>query len=139
MASSQDYNVQRNHVLVHQDHTGRPLPQIQDLQASTVPTRSSLGVFFARSVGQKKGFYQNEPDVLTQCSVCGVLPENDDAITDDNWETCSGRNMFFCPEHRVQHPCHNPDCQADLCFSFHEDSDWKSGIGEWDYDREGYD
>ena len=86
----------------------------------------------------KKGFYKNEPDSHEACSVCAASPENEEAITDDNWETCWGRNMFFCPDHRVQHPCHNAACEADMCYGAHEEAEWQKTIEAWNYDEETY-
>jgi len=87
---------------------------------------------------RKKGFYKNEPDSHEICSVCDASPESDEAITDDNWETCWGRNMFFCPKHRIQHPCHNDACEADVCNNVHQEPDWAQNIETWDYDNETY-
>jgi hypothetical protein len=86
----------------------------------------------------KKGFYQKDPDNIQSCSVCDLKPSDGNAITEDNWETCWGRNMFFCPLHRVQYPCNNEECDADLCYNFREDKNWKNIIKYWDYENEKY-
>ena len=87
----------------------------------------------------KKGYFTEEPSVHIGCSVCGAEPESDDQIVDDNWETCLGRDMFFCPQHRVQYPCHNEVCEADLCYNFHcSDENWVVDTEEWDYETEDY-
>lgn len=88
----------------------------------------------------KKGYYTKEPSIHTKCSVCGLEPKTPDSITDDNWETCYGRDMFFCPEHRVRYPCYNAVCEADLCSNFHSEEDWLIHISDlWDYLTEDYD
>jgi len=86
------------------------------------------------STKPKKGYYSGEPSPHFGCS--GAEPENDDQIVDDNWETCHGRDMFFCPNHRVQYPCHNKDCEADMCNNFH--SSGEEEIEDWDYETEVY-
>jgi len=97
------------------------------------------GVFCGRCTKNRKGLYDHEPDNHLNCSVCGIYPEEDEDIINDNWETCWGRNMFFCSNHRVQYPCHNDNCQTDLCNNYHDDKNWKNIIKFWDYDNEKYD
>jgi len=86
----------------------------------------------------KKGYYKTENSIHTKCSVCDVEPQNDDEIITDNWETCKGRDMFFCKNHRVQYPCHNQECDADICNNFHSDPNWDTEIEIWDYENEEY-
>ena len=86
-------------------------------------------------IKSKKGYYSGEPSPHVGCSVCSAEPENNDQIVDDNWETCHGRDMFFCPDHRVQYPCHNKDCEADMCSNFHS---LDEEIEDWDYETEAY-
>ena len=85
---------------------------------------------------EKKGYITAEPTDCVKCSVCGLEPENETDITNDNWETCWGRNMFFCPIHRAPYPCRNGKCQADICFNFHDEENWENFIEEWNYDEE---
>jgi len=101
-------------------------------------TINKTGLFCDDCLKMKKGFYEKEPSKHTKCSVCKLYPLNDDLITDDNWETCWGRNMFFCPFHRVQYPCQNKKCEADICYNFHQEENWKINIEFWDYDNERY-
>jgi hypothetical protein len=96
------------------------------------------GLFCSSCLDTKKGFYKNHHDQDPTCSVCGTKPYCYDEIISDNWETCSGRNMFFCPNHRVQYPCHNEECDADECYNFRENINWKNMIKYWDYDNERY-
>ena len=96
------------------------------------------GFFCNECLHNKKGFYLNEPDNHIKCSVCNLKPIYNEAIVEDNWETCWGRNMFFCPFHRVQYPCNNDECDADLCNNFRQDKYWKNIIKYWNYDNEKY-
>lgn len=96
------------------------------------------GLFCDDCLKNKKGFYKKGPSNHNKCSVCKLHPLNEGSITDDNWETCWGRNMFFCPFHRVQYPCHNKNCEADICYNFHQEENWKIDIEFWDYDNEIY-
>jgi len=96
------------------------------------------GFFCNNCLQTKKGFYQLEPDHTQVCSVCNLKPRDDNAIIEDNWETCLGRNMFFCPYHRVQYPCNNEECDADTCYNFRENKNWKNILKYWDYENEIY-
>jgi len=89
---------------------------------------------------EKKGYYTKEPSDHFKCSVCGAEPEDDDDIVNDDWETCTGRDMFFCPDHRVQYPCHNEECHANMCYEYHCVDNWMEAILAiiWDYDNEPY-
>jgi len=110
----------------------------EKVTSKTIQILRVTGFFCDSCIQKRKGFYLKEPDNINKCSVCGIKPMFDSAIIDDNWETCLGRNMFFCPFHRVQYPCNNHDCDADLCNNFHGDSDWMNKIKYWNYDNERY-
>ena len=96
------------------------------------------GLYCDDCIKNKKGFYQIEPDNHDKCSVCGVKPICEESIVEDNWETCWGRNMFFCPNHRVQYPCNNNVCEADVCYNYKDNKNWKNSLNYWDYDNEIY-
>lgn len=83
-----------------------------------------------------KGYFNSNPSNHTKCSVCNL-----NKLTNFiGWELCSGRNMLFCPNHRVRYPCHNEWCEADLCFNFHAEKNWRHFISYiWDYINEDYD
>jgi hypothetical protein len=105
---------------------------------NTIRNIRVTGFFCEKCLSNKKGFYKKNPDNYDKCSVCNLIPQTDESIVDDNWETCWGRNMFFCPNHRVQYPCNNELCEADPCYNFRENKNWKNMIKYWDYDNEKY-
>ena len=110
-----------------------------DNSSSKCEFKYDLKLSTCEKIQPKKGYFTEEPSVHIGCSVCGAEPESDDQIVDDNWETCRGRDMFFCPHHRVQYPCHNEDCEADLCNNFHcSDENWVTDMEEWNNETEDY-
>jgi len=110
----------------------------QNLTKKSIRNIRVTGALCDECVKNKKGFYQRDPDDHEKCSVCGIEPISYKSIIEDNWETCWGRNMFFCPNHRVQYPCNNDECDADECYNFREDKNWKNIIKYWDYENEVY-
>ncbi len=64
-------------------------------------------------------------DVVT-CDVCGEVTADNERLTNENWEFCSGLAKQFCGtcrEGRVLPACDDVQCQADRCYSAHHDFD----------------
>ena len=57
------------------------------------------------------------------CDRCGKMTTYDDQVCDENWETCNGLQEFYCGdcrEAREEPPCDDPECEADVCYNYHE-------------------
>lgn len=55
--------------------------------------------------------------------MCGTTTDDEEVLSDSNWEYCEGLEKQFCSEcreNREEPPCDKEDCEADVCFNHRE-------------------
>ena len=64
-------------------------------------------------------------DIVT-CDICGDDTGDVVRLSEENWEFCSGLDKQFCGkcrEKREEPPCDDSDCDADICYNAHHESE----------------